>query len=124
MSLDKPYTIKLEDHGEYLYALVSGGKLTPEIAGAYWREIADMCFDLGKTKILIEKDFAETVSPVEMLQMGTYLSEILPNKRIAFIDRYGNEDINELGKKIARNRDVKMQTFHNVKDAEKWLLAN
>jgi hypothetical protein len=124
MNVDKPYKIKMEDRGEYLYVLVGGGKLTPEIAGEYWREIAGACFEQGKSKIMIEKDFAETVSPAEMLQMGTYLGTILATKKIAFIDRHGNEDINELGKKIARNRNVKMQTFRNVKEAESWLLAS
>jgi hypothetical protein len=124
MNAEKPYTIKLEDRGEYIYALVGGEKLTPEISGAYWREIAGACFDLGISKIMIEKDFAETVSPAEMLEMGAYLGTILATKKIAFIDRHGNEDINELGKKIARNRDVKMQTFRNIQEAETWLLAN
>lgn len=123
MNVDKAYYIKMEDRGEYLYALVGGAKLTPEIAGEYWREIAGACFEQGKSRIMIEKEFAETVSPAEMLQMGTYLGTILATKKIAFIDRYGNEDINELGKKIARNRNVKMQTFDSVKEAESWLLA-
>ena len=124
MNVEKPYTIKLEDRGEYLYALVGGKKLTPEISGAYWREIAGVCFEQGKSKIMIEKDFAETVSPAEMLQMGAYLGTLLATKKIAFIDRFGNDDINELGKKIARNRNVKMQTFRDVKEAESWLLAS
>jgi hypothetical protein len=124
MNTEKPYQIEMENRGEYLYVLVSGEKLTAEISAAYWREIAGECFDLKKDKILIEKNFPETVSPVEMVHMGTYLGELLATKKIAFLDRFGNEDINELGKKIARNRDVKMQIFENIKDAEKWLLAN
>jgi hypothetical protein len=81
-------------------------------------------FKLKKTKVLIEKDFAESVSPLEMIQMGTYLGELLASRMIAFLDRHGNEDINELGKKIARNRNVKLQVFEDVKDAEQWLSAN
>lgn len=123
MSLDKPYTITLEDRGEYLYTIVGGGKLTAEIASEYWQEIAGKCFELEKSKILIEKDFAESVSPAEMLYMAEFLGKLLATKKIAFLDRYGNESINELGKKLARNRGVKMQVFDNVKDAEKWLLA-
>lgn len=121
--MDKPYIIKMEDRGEYLYALVGGEKLTPEIAGSYWREIAGKCFELEKTKILIEKDFAESVSPLEMVYMGNYLGELLATRKIAFIDRCGNEDINDLGKKIARNRAVKLQVFNDIESAEKWLLA-
>lgn len=124
MKTDKPYKIEIDDRGEYLYVLVSGGKLTADIAAAYWREIAGVCFDLKKSKILIEKDFVETVSLLEMVQMGTYLGQLLVNKKIAFLDRYGNEDINELGKKIARNRNVKLQIFQNIADAEKWILSN
>jgi hypothetical protein len=124
MNTEKPYKIEIEDRGEYLYVLVGGDKLTADVSAAYWREIAGICFDLKKDKILIEKDFTETVSLLEMVQMGTYLGQLLVNKKIAFIDRYGNDDINELGKKIARNRNVKLQTFKNISDAEKWILTN
>jgi hypothetical protein len=121
MNTVKPYTIELEDRGGYLYALVGGGKLTPEIAKLYWDEIAEECFRLEKSKIMIEKDFRESVSAPEMLDMGVYLGSILANKKIAFLDRYKNEDINELGKKIARNRGVLIKLFENVKEAEEWL---
>jgi hypothetical protein len=124
MNTDKPYRIEIEDRGDYLYVLVGGDKLTADIAAAYWREIAEVCFDLKKNKILIEKDFAQSVTPLEMVHMGNFLGQLLANKKIAFLDRYGNEDINELGKKIARNRNVIMQTFQNINDAEKWILSN
>lgn len=124
MNTQKPYTIEMEDRGEYLYALVGGEKLSPEIAKLYWDEIAEKCFSLEKSKILIEKNFSEHVSAPEMLDMGVYLGSILANKKIAFIDRYRNESVNELGKKIARNRGVFLRVFQNVKEAEEWLLSN
>jgi hypothetical protein len=122
--MSKPYSITFEDRGEYLYALVGGPRLTAEISAAYWREIAHECFERKVIKIMIEKDFAESVSPVEMVQMGEYLGYLLPSFKIAFLDRHGHQSINELGKKIARNRNVKMQLFTNLSDAEQWLLAN
>ena len=124
MNKDKPYIIKLENRGEYLYALVSGNILTPEIARMYWDEIAEMCFTLEKSKIMIEKDFAKSVSPPEMLEMGVYLGKILPGKKIAFLDQYKNESINELGKVIARNQGVILRIFKNTEDAEKWLTGS
>jgi hypothetical protein len=124
MNKDKPYNIKLENRAEYLYALVSGETLSPEIAKMYWDEIAEMCITLKKSKIMIEKDFAKTVSPPEMLEMGVYLGKILSEKKIAFLDQRKNEDINELGKVIARNQGVIMRIFKNVEDAEKWLIGN
>jgi len=124
MSEEKPYTIEIEDRGEYLWVLVGGKELTSQISAAYWNDIAEKCFELGKEKILIEKEFEESVGPAEMLEMAENLGRLLPNRRIAFLDRYNHASINELGKKLARNRDVMMQTFNDAKEAEKWLLAN
>ena len=124
MNKDKPYIIKLENREEYLYALVSGKTLTPEIARMYWDEIAEMCFILQKSKIMIEKDFAKSVSPPEMLEMGVYLGKILSGKKIAFLDQYKNESVNELGKVIARNQGVIMRIFKNTDEAKKWLIGN
>lgn len=122
--MEKPYTISMEDRGEYLYFLVGGEKLSAEIAAAYWREIAHECYQAKKLKIMIEKDFRETVSPAEMLKMGEYLGYLLPTSKIAFLDRHKNRDINELGKRIARNNEVMMQIFDNPEEAAQWLLVN
>lgn len=122
--MEKPYTIEIEDCGEYLYVLVGGEKLTAEISAAYWREIAHYCFKLQRFKILIVKDFKNTVSPPEMVQMGKYLGYLLPTFKVAFIDLYSHQDINELGKKVARNKEVKMQIFDNFQEAVQWLLVN
>jgi hypothetical protein len=124
MKGEKPYIIRLENRGEYLYALVGGDTLTPDIAKRYWDEIAEMCFKINTSKIMIEKEFAKSVSPPEMLEMGVYLGKVLAGKKIAFIDKYKNENINELGKVIARNQGVIMRIFDNTEDAEKWLLVN
>jgi len=59
-----------------------------------------------------------------MLLMADNLGRLLPGRRIAFVDRHRHDDINELGKKLARNRDVVMQLFESVDSAEKWLQAN
>lgn len=124
MNTEKPYTIKLENRDEYLYALVGGEKLTPAISRMYWDEIAEMCSRLQMSKIMIEKNFTESVSPPEMLEMGIYLGKILAGKKIAFLDLYKNENINELGKIIARNQGVKMRIFMDREEAKKWLIGN
>jgi hypothetical protein len=101
-----------------------GEKLTAEISAAYWREIAHHCFTLQRFKILIVKDFKKTVSPPEMVQMAKYLGYLLPTFKVAFIDLYNHQDINELGKKVARNKEVKIQIFDNFQEAVQWLLVN
>lgn len=124
MNPAKGYDLKMEERGEYLYALAGGSQLTAEISAAYWNEIAGKCFEGDCRKILIEKNFERGVGPGEMLLMAEHLGRLLPGRLVAFVDRYGHDDINELGKKLARNREVKMQVFKNVDEAEKWLLAN
>jgi hypothetical protein len=119
-----PYYIEFENRGEYLYVLVGGELVTPEIAKLYWDQIAEKCDELNASKILIEKDFAQTVSAPEILEMGLYLGRILPGKKIAFFDRYSNKGVNELGKVIARNQGVQLRVFENVEDAEQWIAGD
>lgn len=124
MSDGKLYNIVMEDRGEYLYALAEGDVLTPEIAKMYWNEIAERCSQSGISNILIEKNFAESVSAPEMLEMGTYLGTIMADKKIAFFDRHKNEGVNDLGKVIARNNGVQMRIFSNVEEAERWIVGS
>jgi hypothetical protein len=123
MNEDAPYKIELEDKGEYLYVVVGGETLSAEIARMYWDEIAEVCSKLRKSKILIEKEFFKSVSAPEMLEMGVYLGKILAGTKIAFLDRYKNESVNELGKVVARNEGVIMKIFKNREDAENWLIG-
>ena len=124
MDTVKGYILQLEDRDGYLYALAGGEKLTARISASYWNEIAGRCFETECYRILIEKNFKEGVGPGEMLLMADHLGGLLPGRRVAFVDRYKHDDINELGKKLARNREVMMQLFESVDDAERWLLAN
>ncbi|HYJ90556.1 MAG TPA: hypothetical protein VEV84_04555 [Pyrinomonadaceae bacterium] len=122
---NKPgYTIQTEFREGYLWALVGGEALTAAIAEKYWNEIASKCEANSCEKILIEKDFKIPVGPQDLIKMAEHVARILPMIRIAFVDRRHHDSINELGKRLARNQDIKMQTFSNLRDAEKWLRAN
>ena len=124
MGDDRPYTIDMEHRGDYLYALVSGEKVTPEIGRSYWTDILRRCAELGVNKILIEKNFVETVSVQEVAQGGSQMGEFLKGYKIAVIDRFHHDDVSELGKRFARNQDVMVQIFNETDRAERWLLAN
>ena len=101
--------------------LVGGEKLTAAIATKYWDEIGSRCMEYDCFKVLIEKDFAVPAVAEDLIEMADHLAEVLPASCIAFVDRWNHEGVNELGKRLARNHDVKMQTFTNVREAEKWL---
>ena len=120
----KPYDIEFEDHGEYLHAIVGGLRVTSEIALAYWREIIDECEKLGHSKILLEHNFVEMISKDEMLEVIGPVAHLLKGRMFAFYDHYAHYEIPEAGKAILRSLNVKMQIFHDLHDAQKWLTAN
>lgn len=124
MDDDKPYSLETENRGSYLYAIVGGLKVTPEIALAYWHEIDDECNELGISKILLEHNFVEMISMHEMLEVIGPVADMLKGRSLAFVERYDHYDVPEAGKVILRNLNVKMQLFKDVVKAEKWLLAN
>ena len=64
------------------------------------------------------------ISMPEMLTIIGPVTELLQGRLLAFYDRQGHYDIPEAGKKIIRSHDVKMQIFHSIDEATRWLLAN
>jgi hypothetical protein len=124
MVSDKPYLVEIESRGPYLHATVTGKRVTPEIALAYWREIIDKCESTGRSKILLDHNFEEMISMQEMLEVIGPVGDMLKGRILAFYDRYGHYDIPEAGKMILRSHHVKMQIFHDPAEAEKWLIAN
>ena len=120
----KDYELEFVNHGEYLHAIVGGLRVTSEIALGYWQEIVDECERLECSKILLEHNFVEMISKEEMLEVIGPLAHLLEGRMFAFYDHYGHYEIPEAGKAILRSLNVKMQIFHDLKDAQKWLAAN
>src|SRR6476619_910373 len=120
----KNYSIETQLNGSYLHVTVSGERLTPQIALDYWHEIIDECECKSCSKILLEHNFVEMISMVEMLEIIGPVGEMLKGRMLAFYDRFGHYDTPEAGKMILRSHDVKMQIFRNLEAAESWLLAN
>jgi hypothetical protein len=121
---DKPYDIEMEHRDGYLHVIVGGLRVTPEIALDYWHDILAECDKIGCSKIFLEHNFVEMISMEDMTKVIGPVTELLKGHMLAFYDRQGHYDIPEAGKKIMRSHDVKMQIFHDVKEAERWLLAN
>ena len=121
---NRAYDVEFEDHGAYLHVVVGGLRVTGEIALAYWQDIVAECERLGRSKILLEHNFVEMISKEEMLEIIGPLAHLLKGRMFAFYDHYEHYEIPEAGKAILRSLDVKMQIFHDLHDAQKWLLAN
>ncbi len=121
---EKAYSLKMVEHDGFLHVIVSGQRVTAQIALDYWRDIVDECDRIGCTKILLEHDFVEMISMPEMLEVIGPVGDLLQGRLMAFYDRYGHYDIPEAGKMILRAHEVKMQIFHDLEKAERWLQAN
>ena len=124
MAGENTYSVDIENRGEFLHATVSGTKLTPEIALAYWHEIVGECESQKCSKILLEHNFVEMIGMQEMITIIGPVGEMLKGRMFAFYDRFGHYDIPEAGKVILRGKDVKMQIFRDLGEAERWLRAN
>ncbi len=120
----KPFSLTFEDRTEYLYVYVSGEKDSYEISRQYWQEISDECKRTGASKILIDENLSENVTPVEAFRFTTdFLQTKFHGIKIAFVDRRQEQDeLNRFGELVAINRGVNMKLCENVADAETWLL--
>ena len=120
----KGYDVEFVNHGDYLHAIVGGVRVTSKVALGYWQEIIDECESLECSKILLEHNFVEMISKDEMLEVIGPVAHLLEGRMFAFYDHYGHYEIPEAGKAILRSLNVKMQIFHDLHDAQKWLTAN
>jgi hypothetical protein len=121
---NKSYSLEIEEHDGYLHAIVGGLRVTPRIALDYWQEIIQECEKKKCSKILLEHNFLEMIPMLEMLEIIGPVGELLKGRTLAFIDRFGHDDVPEAGKMILRSHDVKMRIFHDMGEAERWLSAN
>ena len=120
----KGYDVEFVNHGDYLHAIVGGLRVTSEVALGYWQDIIDECERLECSKILLEHNFVEMISKDEMLEVIGPVAHLLEGRIFAFYDHYGHYEIPEAGKAILRSMNVKMQIFHDLHDAQRWLTAN
>src|ERR1041385_2837450 len=98
----KLYDIEMEVRDDYLYVIVGGRRVTPEIALGYWHEIIAECEKTGCLKIFLEHNFVEMISMQDMLKIIGPVTDLLEGRLLAFYDRQGHYDIPEAGKKIMR----------------------
>jgi len=121
---EKRYSLKMDHRDPYLHVIVSGSRVTPQVALDYWHEIIEACDRIKCSKILLEHDFDEMISMSEMLEIIGPVTEMLQGRIMAFYNRHEQYEIPEAGKVIMRMHNVKMQIFHDLEHAERWLLAN
>ena len=123
MTEELEFTLTFEERENYLYAFVTGPKDSFAVSRAFWTEIQSKATKLGIRKVMVEEDFPNQLSTMEMFDLG----EILAKKfgfavKIAFVDKsLLNTDLNKFGENVAVNRGFNGRVFNTYEVAEKWL---
>jgi 3-dehydroquinate synthetase len=124
MSQEKPYEIQFDYKEKYLSALVTGEKDSLEVSLLFWKEIFDECENKNYKRILIQENFRNDISAIDMYILGEKLIEMAPkNISAAFVDEQIQQmEMNKFTETVIYNRGGKGRAFADHKEAVKWLL--
>jgi len=123
MTEELPFTLTFEKRDGYLYAFVAGPKDNFDVSRAFWTEIHSKATKLGSRKVMVEEDFPNQLSTMEMFDLGEILATLFGFAvKIAFIDRsLLDTDLNKFGEDVAVNRGFNGRVFDTYENAEEWL---
>ena len=91
----------------------------------YWQRIIDKCYKRGFRKLLVEEDFPNQLSTMEIYTLTNAITKMFTKTlKVAFVDRQSeHNDLNLFGETVAVNRGAYGRIFTNSKDAEIWLMS-
>ena len=117
------YRLIFEERDNYLYVFVAGPKDSAEVSIRFWTEIHKKTTALGTQKLLVEEDFPNQISTIDMFESANFVCETFRGKiKIAHVDaRLSHIDLNSFGETVAVNRGLDAAVFDNIEDAIKWL---
>jgi hypothetical protein len=124
MVLQKPYSLIFDERPEYLYARVTGERMTLDIARSYLKDILDECRELKYHRLMIERDVPEQLPTTKFPQLAKDFVRLgITDLRIAFVDRR----IDDLGlirfaAAATRALGINVRVYRGRPEARRWLL--
>jgi len=119
-----PFQIRFDARTDHLRAFVTGPRDSKEVSRGFWRQIAEECLRQGLHKVLVEEDFPNPISEVELYELITQAEDLLRRLRIAFVDRRAEHAAsNRFAETVARNRGLVVRIFDDIDAAARWLTA-
>lgn len=120
------FILNYERRGSYFYTLVSGPRDNFDIAIRFWKKIYLKTTELGIHKVLLEVNFPNNLTTLEMFQVAENISRIFKGRfKIAKVDKnLLHMSLNKFGETVAVNRGLQFRVFNNIIDGEKWLSKN
>ena len=120
------FSINYTDCDNYLHAFVSGEKDSVDVSLAYWETISTECRKRGYSAVLIEENFPNQGSALDIYAIASQLPELgTRGLRIAFVDTEpSHNDLNMFGETVSVNRGFHGRVFVNREDAVAWLTSS
>lgn len=123
-----PYEHRIEIKANYLYVKVTGNRERGnEVADSMngWKMIAEKCQKENLHKVLTVLQLSGRLPVMSAYSIAGLASQLDSARKckIALVDL--NKDSlkdNQFGETVAINRGIRLKTFDNEEDAEKWLL--
>ena len=123
-SLQQPFDLRFANRGDYLHAVVSGDRDSPEISLAYWRAIAAECARRGAHRLLIRDELpGQPNDPEQMVRLAQALrGSGLEKVRVAFHEPVIiHLRLVEHGELAMREAGFTLRVFGSEHEAELWL---
>lgn len=123
MAREPGFTVSFEVTGECLVAFVRGVHDTLDISKSFWQRIHSELVKSGKQRVLVEEDFQNQLTAVDMFRLAEFLAELFKGDvKVAHVDRrLSDMDLNRFGETVAINRGLRARVFNNRQEAERWL---
>jgi hypothetical protein len=119
----RPYILTFDERPQYLYARVTGERMTLEIARNYLKDILDECRELQYQRLMIERDVPEQLPTTKFPQLASDFVRLgIEDLRIAFVDRR-IDDIGLLRFAAAATRalGINVRVYRGRPEARRWL---
>ena len=120
----KQYELTFDERAEYLYAHLTGDRVSAEIIRDYIAEVVAKSNTSGKHRIMLYRDIPAVLSEAETFFTVNESLEALRGKKLALVNPHA--DIQKevgFGVTVGHNRGGNYADFTDTIAAERWLLA-
>jgi hypothetical protein len=120
----KPFAVRCEERGDYLYCVVTGLKGDHDVGIAYWGVLADEVARRGAKRLLVDAQLeGPTMSPQGLARViAHFVGSPLEGVRIAYLENEArNVPAMEHGAIAAAELGFRAHVFLDVGTAERWL---
>ena len=89
----------------------------------FLEQIHSKAVEFGSEGILIEEEFPNQLSTMEMFDAAEFATEIFRGQgKVAHVDQHLSDmELNQFAETVAVNRGLIVRVFNKTADAEKWL---